>query len=338
MVTIYDIAQRANVSAMTVSRVINQSGRISEKTRQRVKQVMDEMHYVPNYMARSLVLQRTHLLFLLITDITNPFYTTVARGAEDAAKESDYRLLFGNSDENLLKEADYIDTILSSQADGVLIAPAGDSSLPHLTLLRNNRIPFVLLDREVPGIECDVVLGDSKAGGRTLVRALAAQGHRDIALLNGSLAVSSARGRLQGYLEGLVENGLPFRKSYCMEASFGMRSELSAIERWLSELDPFPSAIIAGNNVLALEILHLLRKHKRAVPDDVSVCCFDDFGPFSEIDPFMTVIAQPAYEFGYRGAKLLLERINRRGEPAHQWQRVVLPAELKPGRSIRARS
>ena len=112
MVTIYDIAEKANVSAMTVSRVINNTGKISDKTRAKVKKVMEELHYVPNHTARSLVLQQTHVLFLLITDITNPFYTTLSRGAEDAAKKSGYRLLFGNSDESLEKEADYMSTIL----------------------------------------------------------------------------------------------------------------------------------------------------------------------------------------------------------------------------------
>src|SRR6478735_2018082 len=98
MVTIYDIAAKAGVSAMTVSRVINNTGKISDKTRARVRKVMEELGYVPNQMARSLVLQTSNLLFLLIADITNPFYTTLARGAEDAAKKYGYRLLFGNSD------------------------------------------------------------------------------------------------------------------------------------------------------------------------------------------------------------------------------------------------
>ncbi|WP_058303256.1 LacI family DNA-binding transcriptional regulator [Gorillibacterium timonense] len=336
MVTIYDIAEKAKVSAMTVSRVINESGRISEKTRQRVKKVMEEMHYIPNHMARSLVLQQTNLLYLLITDITNPFYTTVARGAEDAARKSGFRLLFGNSDENLSKEADYIDTILASRADGVLVAPAGDASLPHLSLLRQHKVPFVLLDREVPGIDCDVVLGDSNEGGRALVDYLVSLGHQNIAFVNGSSTVSSARHRLQGYLEGLKQNGLPFRESYCMEASFGMINDLTDMEAWLSSIDPFPSAIIAGNNVLALETIRLLRGRGLSIPSDVSVCCFDDFGPFSEIDPFMTVIAQQAYEFGYQGAQLLLERIKNR-DFSEPWSKIVLPTELKPGRSVAER-
>jgi LacI family transcriptional regulator len=116
MVTIYDIAKKANVSAMTVSKVINNAGRISEKTREKVRLVMEELNYVPNQMARSLVLQQTKILFLLITDITNSFYTTLARGAEDAAKQHGYRLLFGNSDESLMKEGEYIETILGTRA------------------------------------------------------------------------------------------------------------------------------------------------------------------------------------------------------------------------------
>src|SRR4051794_2218545 len=104
MVTIYDIAKKANVSAMTVSRVINNSGRISDKTRVKVKKIMEELGYVPNSTARSLVKQETKMISLLITDITNPFYTTLARGAEDAAMQLGYKLLFGNSDESLQKE------------------------------------------------------------------------------------------------------------------------------------------------------------------------------------------------------------------------------------------
>ena len=166
MVTIYDIAAKANVSAMTVSRVINNTGKISDKTRAKVKRVMEELNYVPNQTARSLVLQQTKLLFLLITDITNPFYTTLLAGQRMLPRRSGYRLLFGNSDESLEKEADYVTTILSARVDGVLVAPAGDPSLPHLKSLRKHKVPFVLLDREVPGIECDIVLGDSKEGAR----------------------------------------------------------------------------------------------------------------------------------------------------------------------------
>ncbi|WP_336774563.1 LacI family DNA-binding transcriptional regulator [Paenibacillus sp. MMO-58] len=333
MVTIYDIAEKANVSAMTVSRVINNTGRISEKTRARVKKVMEELNYVPNQMARSLVLQQTRSLFLLITDITNPFYTTLSRGAEDAATKNGYRLLFGNSDESLEKEADYINTILTTRVDGVLIAPAGDPSLPHLESLQRHNIPFVLLDREVPGVECDIVLGDSKEGARQLVNHLAKQGHRRIAMVNGSDTISSARLRLEGYKEALILNGLTYDESIVFETSYGPRSDLSEMEAWLDSLDPLPTAVVAGNNVLAIEAIRLLRKRNTRIPEDISIVCFDDFGPYSEVDPFMTVAAQQAYQFGYLGMQMLIDRIQNK-EEAGPWKKIVLPAELIIRRSV----
>jgi len=334
MVTIYDVAAKASVSAMTVSRVINNTGKISEKTRAKVKRVMEELNYVPNQTARSLVLQQTKLLFLLITDIMNPFYTTLARGAEDAAKKSGYRLLFGNSDESLEKESDYVTTILTARVDGVLVAPAGDPSLPHMESLRKHNVPFVLLDREVPGIECDIVLGDSKEGARMLVEHLVSQGHRRIAIVNGSPSISSARLRLQGYQDGLKLNDIAFNDRYVYETSFGPLNDLTEMEQWIDQMDPPPTAIVAGNNVLAVEVMRLLRGRGISVPDDMSIVCFDDLGPYSEIEPFLTVVAQQAYQFGYMGMKMLIERIQER-ETALPWKKIVLPADLMIRRSVK---
>jgi LacI family transcriptional regulator len=334
MVTIYDIAAQANVSAMTVSRVINNTGKISEKTRAKVKRVMEELNYVPNQTARSLVLQQTRLLFLLITDIMNPFYTTLARGAEDAAQKAGYRLLFGNSDESLEKESDYITTILTTRVDGVLVAPAGDPSLPHLEKLRTHKVPFVLLDREVPGIDCDIVLGDSKEGARSLVGHLAELGHTRIAMVNGSSSISSARLRLQGFRDGLKLADLTYDERYIYETSFGPLSDLSEMGAWLDRMDPQPTAIVAGNNVLAAEILRLLRERNIRVPEEMSLVCFDDLGPYSEAEPFLTVAAQQAYQFGYMGMQMLVERIQER-DTALPWRKIVLPAELLIRKSAR---
>lgn len=334
MVTIYDIAAKASVSAMTVSRVINNTGKISEQTRAKVKRVMEELNYVPNQTARSLVLQQTKLLFLLITDIMNPFYTTLARGAEDAAKKSGYQLLFGNSDESLEKESDYVTTILRARVDGVLVAPAGDPSLPHMESLRKHNVPFVLLDREVPGIECDIVLGDSKEGASMLVGHLVSQGHRSIAMVNGSSSISSARLRLQGYQDGLKLGDLLFDERYLYETSFGPMNDLTEMEQWIEQMDPLPTAIVAGNNVLAVEVMRLLRGRGISVPDDMSIVCFDDLGPYSEIEPFLTVAAQQAYQFGYMGMQMLIERIQER-HSALPWKKIVLPADLIIRRSVK---
>ncbi|RXZ84002.1 LacI family transcriptional regulator [Paenibacillaceae bacterium] len=329
MITIYDIAAKAKVSAMTVSRVINDTGRISEATRKRVKKVMREMNYVPNSMARSLVLQKSKILSLLITDITNPFYTTVARGAEDTAKRYGYRLLLGNSDEDYQKEKDYVDMILSTRVDGVLFAPAGDMSADHLQQLQQHRLPFVMLDREVPGIQSDTVLGDSKEGTRQLVQHLIALGHRRIALVGGSQDISTARLRQTGYREALLLGNLPIDEELILSVNYREFRDEALLDRML-ELESPPTAIFAANNFLAVGIIASLRSRGLSVPDDISVVCFDDLGIASVLDPFLTVAAQPAYQFGEIGMQLLIERIESGRE---ETRNVILPPEIIVRRS-----
>ncbi|MDR0269578.1 LacI family DNA-binding transcriptional regulator [Paenibacillus sp.] len=325
MVTIYDIAQKANVSAMTVSKVINNTGRISEQTRKRVKKVMEELNYIPNSNARSLVLQQTQILSLLITDITNPFYTNLARGAEDSAKKLGYRLLFGNSDEDYSKEQDYVDMILSTRVDGVLFAPAGDESLKHLEKLRAHNIPFVIMDRAVPGIESDIVSGDSKQGARNLVEYLIGLGHRRIALVNGSLDVSTARLRYEGYAEALRLHDIAFDEDLAIHKSYREYKDEDQLNRLLEQPSP-PTAIFAANNFLAVGVINALRKRGKRVPEDMSVVCFDDLDLSSALDPFLTVAAQPAYQFGAMGIQLLVERIQ--GSALPEARKVILPSEL----------
>lgn len=325
MVTIYDIAQKANVSAMTVSKVINNTGRISEQTRKRVKKVMEDLNYIPNSNARSLVLQQTQILSLLITDITNPFYTSLARGAEDSAKKLGYRLLFGNSDEDYIKEQDYVDMILSTRVDGVLFAPAGDGSLKNLEKLRAHNIPFVILDRAVPGIESDIVSGDSRQGARNLVDYLVSLGHRRIALVNGSLDVSTARLRYEGYAEALQLQGIALDEDLVIHKSYREYKDEDQLARLL-DLPAPPTAIFAANNFLAVGVIGALRKRGIRVPEDMSVVCFDDLDLSSALNPFLTVAAQPSYQFGAMGIQLLVERIQ--GSAVPEARKVVLPSEL----------
>ena len=325
MVTIYDIAKQANVSAMTVSKVINNTGRISEATRNKVKKIIEETHYVQNAMARSLVLQETKILSLLITDITNPFFTTLARGAEDTAKRFGYKLLFGNSDEDYVKEKDYVEMIVSTRVDGVLFAPAGDQSVKHLQILEKHKIPFVLLDREVPFIQADTVLGDSKEGAKQLVEYLVSLSHKRIALLNGSTDVSTARQRHLGYAEALKLNGIEPDEHLIFNLNYKSIQHKAIIDELLALSNP-PTAIFAANNFLAIDAIRILRGLGLRVPEDISLVCFDDLGFASELDPFLTVAAQPAYNFGSLGMQLLIERIQ--GRSSTQWNKILLPSQL----------
>lgn len=324
MVTIYDIAKKANCSAMTVSKVINNNGKISETTRQRIRQIMIDMNYVPNSNARSLVLQQTKLLSLLIADITNPFYTTLTKGAEDAAKQLGYQLLFSNSDESIIKEKEYIETVLSARVAGVMIAPVGDPSLEHLKLLEQYGIPFVLIDREVPGVNADTVMGDSKEGASKLTEHLIELGHRRIAMINGHLEASTARYRQEGYKEALLLNGIQWDEQLMMEMEFNPKNADEHIEKLLDLQQP-PTAIFAANNLIALAAIRSLRRKGYRVPEDMSIVCFDDLEADYVLDPFLTVASQPAYEFGAIGIQTLIDRIQGNQE---QTRHVILPSKL----------
>lgn len=327
MVTIYDVAKKAGVSPMTVSRVINHSPLISEKTRLKVEAVIEELDYIPNKQARSLISKETKLVSLVISDISNPFFTTIARGAEDKALQSGYQLLLGNTDERTVKESKYIDLLLASKVDGVLIAPTGDDSLSNLRKLAKRKVPFVFIDRYVDGIACDLVLGDNTETTRKLVDHLVAQGHRKIALINGPSTISNARERRKAFQDALTLNGLELNSKLIIETHF-RQDNFSDIVNTLVTLTPDerPTAILAANNFIGVNTIRALRQLGIQVPDEVAVACFDDPEPIPDYNPFLTVAAQPAYDIGYMGMQMLIERIEGTAPPASR--KMLLSSKL----------
>lgn len=327
MVTIYDIAKKANVSPMTVSRVINGSGSIKDTTKKRVEKAIEELNYIPNSNARSLTSKKTKLISLLIADITNPFFTNVARGAEDKAMQLGYQILLSNSDENVTKEADYINMILSTRVDGVIMAPTGDDSLKQIKILKKHNIPVVLIDREIDNFEGDLVIGDNYKGSRRLIEHLIQLDHKRIALINGPQNISTARERYRGYVETLKLNDLEINKKYI--TSFNYKSdEADKIIKSLFKLpkNERPTAIFAANNFIAASITHSLEKYSLKVPEDISIVCFDDIQPIASFKPFFTVASQPAYSYGFLSAQFLIERIEKTAPKDSR--RILLPSEF----------
>ena len=163
-VTIQDVAALAGVSAMTVSRVINNHARVADGTRVRVEQAIVKLGYVPNALARGLSHGRTRMIALIVSDISNPFFTQIARGVEDVAQHNGYAVVLGNSDESTEKERLYVTAMLSNRIEGLLIAAAGSDSRKTLDFISQRDTTFVLIDREVQGVQADTVVGDSIAG------------------------------------------------------------------------------------------------------------------------------------------------------------------------------
>src|SRR6266536_5027616 len=191
-VTIRDVARLSGVSPMTVSRVINESGRVRPDTRRHVEHAISELGYVPSRLARGLSRQRTGTLALIVPDVANPFFTLIVRGAEDVARRAGYRVILCDTRADLGVEREVIEEMIAHRVEGIAIAPVSDRSRVHLERLERFGVQFVAIDRTVPRVECDVVVGGSAGGARRLVDHLVALGHRRIGFIMESDDVSTA--------------------------------------------------------------------------------------------------------------------------------------------------
>jgi LacI family transcriptional regulator len=323
--TIRDVARLSGVSPMTVSRVINDSDRVSPETRRRVEQAISELGYVPSRLARGLSRQRTGTLAVIVPDVANPFFTAIVRAAEEVARRADYHVILGDTRSDLSVERDVIEELIAHRVEGVMIAPVSDRSAAHLRRLAEFGVPFVLIDRTIPGLDCDVVLGDSSGGARRLVEHLVSLGHRRIGFIVESDDVSTARDRRGGYEAALSGAGISLDPTLVVTATADPSGGSAGMGRLL-ELDERPTAVFTVNNLAAVGAIEAIRAAGLEVPDDIALVCFDDIEYASRLYPFLTAMEQPAQTFGTLGTQLLLERIEGRGpDRRHE---VVLPGEF----------
>jgi LacI family transcriptional regulator len=331
MPTIRDVARRAGVAPITVSRVINNSGYVSARTRQRVEEAIGELKYVPNALAQGLRFNRTNLIALVLSDITNPFWTTVARGTEDAASEENLSVILCNTDENVVKQDKYVRLLLQRQVDGFLLVPS-QATVESVSLIQQQQVPLVILDRQVSGVSADVVRGDSEGGAYNLTCYLIGLGHHRIAILSGPETASTSTQRVAGYERAFADAGL---KVDTKLVSYGKFHQDSGYERTLEilKLSGRPTALFAANNFIAIGVMKALYEAGVRVPEDMSVVAFDDLPLGLLVQPFLTVVAQPAYDMGYRATKLLLKRIAYPDEASSE--EIVLPTQLLVRQSCR---
>ncbi len=333
MTTIREVARLAGVAPITVSRVINNAGYISAETRRKVEFAVAQLGYVPNTLSQSLRWKQTGMLALVLTDITNPFWTTVARGVEDAASEAGYHVILCNTDESPDKQESYLNALFQKRVDGILLVPALDA-MDDIKRASQLRVPLVVLDRRLSQPLTDSVRCDSEDGAYRLTRLLLERGHRQVAILTGSPYTATAADRLDGYRRALREAGINESGERVLYGAFTLESGIE-MARQVLVTDPRPTAIFAANNFIALGLLKTLFAAGLRVPEDISVVGFDDLPASLLIDPILTVAAQPAYEMGAQATKLLIKRLVGEGPVAPQ--EVVLPVDIIERKSVQAR-
>src|SRR5258708_6417011 len=207
--SISDVAREAGVSIFTVSAVVNNKAHVGKTLRERVEAAILKLNYRPNLIARSLIKQKTQTIGMIVSDIANPFFPMVVRGAEDAAQKHGYNLLLCNSDDNLEKEDRAVELLLSKRVDGILLTKAAGDFQPALRqTISEVNIPFVLLMRTYPQLTKDAVISDDYQGAYEAVCHLARSGRRRIGLVSGPLKVSNAKERFRGFRDALAQSGL----------------------------------------------------------------------------------------------------------------------------------
>ena len=323
--TIKEVAQRAGVSVGTVSNVLSGLTPVSQELRARVHAAVAELDYHPNYVARSLKTRQTHMLGLVISDITNPFFPQLMRGAEDAAWKHNYVLTTFNTGEQLEREKQILDVLRRRSVDGILMVLASDGGeLSHVRQAMQSS-PVVFVDRVPHTGDWDTICADNAGGARDCVAHLLAQGHRRIGILAGAQALHTGRERLRGYLEALQAAGIAPCPELIHDCGFRREQACAATEGLLS-LDSPPTAIFSCNIMMTLGMLEAVGHRGRRCPEDVALATFDDLPLLRAIHPHLTAVAQPAYDLGYRGAEMLIHRIQ--GKLPEQRVQLTLPATV----------
>lgn len=322
--TIKDVAATAGVSVATVSRVLNGSDRVDAELATRVHDAVARLGYRRSGLARSLRSRRARVVGLVISDVRNPFFTDVVRGVEDRVGADGYSLVLCNSDEELAKEADYLDLIVEERMAGAIVSPAS-SDETRLDALTARGTPVVVIDREAAREAVDTVLVDNVRGGSIAVHHLAENGYRRIACVTGPSRTSTASDRQAGWETGLREVGLPVEESLLRHADFKESGGAAAAADLLAGPDR-PDAFFVANNLMTVGVLAALREAGLEVPGDVGVVGFDDMPWARLLRPALTTVAQPTYELGRRAAGLLEERIQGADSPP---RRIVLEPRLE---------
>ncbi len=326
---ISDIAQKAGVSTATVSRVINNSKRVSLKTREKVAAVIEENNFVPNAIARSLSVQSTSNIGVIFPDIENPFFSKAFYGVTAVAEQNNYNVIFFNSHEaeSVEKEQEFLKMVKGQQLAGIIITPidrfaAGTKEL--LEDLEKSGIPVVLLDRDIKGGNFSIVLAENKRGAYLATEQLIKEGHEKIAIIEGSPAISSVYERSMGYRKAMDHYEIPIRGEYMVRAN--QRTELAyyMTEKLLNLPDP-PTAIFTCNNMMTLDCLRYLTEHKILIGRDISLIGFDDNDVLKAVDFKLSVVDRSESEMGRKAMKMLLKRLT---DPSAEIEKEIVPVEL----------
>jgi DNA-binding LacI/PurR family transcriptional regulator len=321
-----DIAKIAGVSLGTVSHVLNGTARVREPIRDRVLDAVRSTGYQPSQLARGLRRVQTNVIGMIIPDITNPFFPAVVRGAEDVAFASGYRLILCNTDNDHAKELAHLNALRTYLPAGLIVIPSSFSDLTaQAQSYREAGAGVVCIDRLPRDWSGDTVTADNRKGAYKATRYLIEMGHRQLATITGPLHLTNAKDRLAGFRQAIKEAELDLAPEYVQEATFDKQAG-AAKAKLVLRMIPRPTAIFAGNDMIALGVLTAIREAGLRCPEDISVMGFDDLDLAETTNPALSSVSQSGYQLGSTAASILLGRLQGDSGAA---KHVVLETALK---------
>jgi DNA-binding LacI/PurR family transcriptional regulator len=331
MPNMHDIARMARVSLGTVSNVLSGSVPVREPLRTRVLDAVAAMDYQPSQLARGLRRVKTNMIGMIIPDITNPFFPAVVRGAEDVAFANGQRLILCNTDNDHQKEIAHLNELRTYLPLGLIVIPSDFSELTEQAdSYRKAGAAVVCIDRKPRDWVGDTVTVANVSGAYHAVQHLVSLGHTRIAMISGPLHLTNAQDRLRGFRKALKAARIAIQSDYVKEVAFSKAEGHSAAINLL-RMSPTPTAIFAGNDLIALGVLQAIRERGLRCPQDVSLVGFDDLDIASMTNPPLFTVYQPGYELGATAMRLLLDRVANWAAPPRQ---VVLHTELRVRESV----
>ncbi|MBX3085464.1 MAG: LacI family DNA-binding transcriptional regulator [Anaerolineae bacterium] len=325
-VTMKEIAQKANVSIKTVSRVVNGQGEISAETVRRVQEVIDEFGYRPNLMARSLVTQRTNSIGLIVPNISNPFYPEVAQAVLSTARESHHNMLLCSHENDAEEQQQILDSLVAQGVDGIIIFPALRSH-EQLARFADTYEPLVVVNDVLDVAKVSHVQADIFAGATRAVEYLVEKGHRSIAMINAVRSPLNRRWREQGFRQAMIAHDISPAAIFMLpgdQAETDIEGGYDAAKQLLTQ-HPKTTAIFCYNDMMAIGALRACQELGRDVPRDCAIIGFDDIAIASIIQPALTTIRINKFELGTAAAHQLLQRLEGRRDTT---PRVVLDVDL----------
>lgn len=321
--TIYDIAREAGVSIATVSQVINGKGKISEKRRAEIMEIMERLHYQPSAIAAALTGKQTYTLGLLVPDISNPYFAELARAVEDRSRQLGYSVVICSTDNKDERVERYLNLLQQKRVDGMMIGTGIDNA-EILSPLLQQSIPVALIARHMPSLSVHTVTIDDILGGRLAAEHLLELGHTRVAVLSEPSKVSSSQERVRGFREALIKAGYTLEPNQIRESAADLSSAKKEALLLLGEID-HPTGLFCCNDIQAIGALQAAKDLGLRVPEDVSIIGFDNTILASVTSPPLTTVAQPIEDLGHRAVDLLIEELkDERKEP----QKIVLKPEL----------